>query len=642
VNSNTVKTNLSAYRQIWRLLTLHPLLFAGLGIASLCVVLSESLGLGLVLPLLDSSAIEISFLDQVPILASLSQAVNNLTLTQNVCLAAAALVAIAFVRGVFSYISQSIALLLRSRIEQGVQSQVFRQLHVVELKFIYGERMGNLLTILGHYTYQVGLLILNISNAFVSLFTVAIYAILMALISWQLTFAAMGLLLCVAIVVRKQFSERIKQVSTGIRENIKRLRVIGVESLSSMKLLHLLSQEKQSIARFEAALGTYHSDCIRAGRLIALTQPLFNLLNALVLGALLISSTFLLSGQAESWLGQMAIFLAIAFRLMTPASHLAQVQAQVTQQHPILQSVLELVNQKDKPCSRNGHIQFETLEEGIRLENVTFRYDVDETDVLRDISFDIPRGTMTAVVGASGAGKSTLVNLIARLYECDNGRIMIDDTDLRDLDIASWRSRIAVVSQDTFIFNDTVWANLRLAKESATKEEIHLAAQLAQAHDFVTALPRGYDTLLGDQGVRLSGGQRQRIAIARAILVDPQLLILDEATSELDSETECAIQAAITRYGRERTVLVIAHRLSAIRHADNIVVLDQGQIVEQGTHQGLMRQGEHYWQLIQAQNIAKVRSQVDDADESGRLAVDRTKLGSKVIPPSEKHGEISS
>jgi ABC-type multidrug transport system fused ATPase/permease subunit len=286
---------------------------------------------------------------------------------------------------------------------------------------------------------------------------------------------------------------------------------------------------------------------------------------------------------------------------MRPAAVLSWVQAQVDQEYAVLQSVLELIDQRKKPYIENGHLTFHNLEEGIKLEDVSFRYDIHETDALKNITFEIPKNQLVAIVGESGAGKTTLVELIARLYECDSGRIMVDNSDLRDLEIASWRSRIAVVSQDTFIFNDTVWANLRVARNSATEDEVLRAAHLAQAHDFIRALPQGYDTLLGDRGLRLSGGQRQRIAIARAILVDSQLLIFDEATSDLDSRTEQAIQTAIQNYRKGRAVLVIAHRLSTIRHADNIVVLSKGQIVDQGTHAELMARGGYYWQLVQAQ-----------------------------------------
>ena len=210
---------------------------------------------------------------------------------------------------------------------------------------------------------------------------------------------------------------------------------------------------------------------------------------------------------------------------------------------------------------------------------------------------------MTAIVGTSGAGKSTLINLIARLYDCQSGSIYIDDTDIKNLEIRSWRSNMAVVSQDTFIFNDTVTANIKFGDLAADQEAVIAAAKLAQAHDFIMNLPKQYDTLLGDRGVRLSGGQQGRITIARAIVANPQLLIFDEATSNLDSETEQALQEAIGQYRGNRTMVVIAHRLSTIRDSDNIVVMQSGEIVEQGTHDELMANDGLYKRLVEKQNL---------------------------------------
>jgi subfamily B ATP-binding cassette protein MsbA len=261
------------------------------------------------------------------------------------------------------------------------------------------------------------------------------------------------------------------------------------------------------------------------------------------------------------------------------------------------------LNRDDKPYLKDGETQFETFNDVISLNNLTFHYDQSEPAVLGNISIKIPKDQFTAVVGPSGGGKSTLVNLIARLYDCQEGSIMVDGVDLKQLDIASWRTKLAVVSQDSFVFNDTVWSNLRFADQSANDEQIIQAAKLANAHKFINELPEKYDTILGDRGVRLSGGQQQRIAIARAMLADPQLLILDEATSSLDSETERAIQNAIEQFGSNRTVLAIAHRLSTIRAADNIIVLDGGEVVQQGTHDMLMQQGGLYQKLVQMQQL---------------------------------------
>jgi ABC-type multidrug transport system fused ATPase/permease subunit len=271
-----------------------------------------------------------------------------------------------------------------------------------------------------------------------------------------------------------------------------------------------------------------------------------------------------------------------------------------------LESVFDFLNRSDKPYLHNGTIPMGQLQTGIRFKNVSFRYDNAEQDVLQDLTFEIPKNKMTAIVGTSGAGKSSIVNLIARLYDCSSGEILIDNKNIKAYQIESWRQSMAVVSQDTFIFNESVLTNIRFAKLDATLEEVIEAAKLAQAHEFIEALPQQYDTLLGDRGVRLSGGQQRRITIARAIVVLPQLLIFDEATSDLDSETEQALQEAIGQFRGNRTMLVIAHRLSTIRDADNILVLEAGRIVEQGNHQVLIQNNRLYKRLVEKQNLISI------------------------------------
>jgi ABC-type multidrug transport system fused ATPase/permease subunit len=210
---------------------------------------------------------------------------------------------------------------------------------------------------------------------------------------------------------------------------------------------------------------------------------------------------------------------------------------------------------------------------------------------------------MTALVGTSGAGKTTVVDLLVRLYDAQRGQILVDDVDLRELRLKDWQSAIAVVSQDTFLFSDSVRSNLCFLKESASEDEIILAARMAHAHDFITELPNGYETQLGERGVRLSAGERQRIAIARAILSERPILVLDEATSNLDSSSESLIQTAIGNLVQDRTVLAVAHRLSTIRHADNILVIEKGRVVEQGTHDALIAQGGVYARFVRMQSL---------------------------------------
>jgi ATP-binding cassette, subfamily B, bacterial MsbA len=267
-----------------------------------------------------------------------------------------------------------------------------------------------------------------------------------------------------------------------------------------------------------------------------------------------------------------------------------------------VENVLALLDRSDKPYLTPGTVRHTGLKDAIRLDHVTFHYDSDAAKpALEDVSITIPARKTTALVGPSGAGKSTIVKLLLRFYDPTHGEVYVDERPLRELDLESWRSRISLVSQDVFVFNVPIRDNIAYGRLDASEEEIVAAARKADAHEFIMQLPDGYDTLVGDRGVRLSGGQQQRITLARAILRDPEVLILDEATNSLDSISEKLIQDAIDTMSRDRTVVVVAHRFSTIERADQIVVLEDGHVREQGDLQRLLRLNGLFSRLHQLQ-----------------------------------------
>jgi subfamily B ATP-binding cassette protein MsbA len=289
-------------------------------------------------------------------------------------------------------------------------------------------------------------------------------------------------------------------------------------------------------------------------------------------------------------------FIALSTKLYAPVKYVSKLPAVIQPGLAGAERIFEFMDAPVEVRERPGAVEFPGVRRELRFERVSFAYRPGEP-VLHDVELTVPAGTVVALVGPSGAGKSTLADLLGRFQDPTSGRISVDGTDLRDFTIASLRARLGFVSQETVLFHDSVRANVAYGMPHATQADIERAAHAAHAHEFVSALPRGYDTVIGERGVQLSGGQRQRLAIARAILRDPPVLVLDEATSALDTEAERLVQAAIERLLRGRTVIVIAHRLSTVQRADQIVVIERGRIVERGAHAMLLARGGLYRRL---------------------------------------------
>jgi ATP-binding cassette subfamily B protein/subfamily B ATP-binding cassette protein MsbA len=335
-----------------------------------------------------------------------------------------------------------------------------------------------------------------------------------------------------------------------------------------------------------------------------LVSPLFESVLIIAIALFLLASYLAVDLIGTQPLAQTAVFLVILYRLMPRISGFNNGLARATQHSAALQRIGEILRRDDKEYLSSGTLAFTGLQDGIVFENVILHYDANERQVLQNLSLTIPRGRMVALVGESGAGKSSIISLLLRLYDPNSGRILVNGTDLRQFQLSSWQHHIGLVDQDPFLFNASVLDNIRFGHPDATREEVIQAAKVANAHGFIEELDAGYDTTIGDRGLRLSGGQRQRISIARAILRNPDLLIFDEATSDLDSQSEQLIQEAIQNLRKDRTVVVIAHRLSTVTMADSIIVLQKGQVAEQGTHAELLAQDKLYAQFWRIQSNA--------------------------------------
>jgi ATP-binding cassette subfamily B protein/subfamily B ATP-binding cassette protein MsbA len=322
----------------------------------------------------------------------------------------------------------------------------------------------------------------------------------------------------------------------------------------------------------------------------------------------------LLSPEKALTVGDLVMFLSYLVALLGPIATLAGSATALQNGLSGLDRVLDLLAESPEMPDKPGALTLDrnAVAGRVTLRDVTFSYHGSESPVLHDINLDVRPGEMVALVGPSGAGKTTLCNLVARFYDPGSGAVMLDGVDLRDVALDSYRRLLGIVEQDTFLFDGTIAENIAYGRRGATAEEIERAAHLANAHEFIAKLPGGYDTLIGERGVKLSGGQRQRLTIARAILADPRILILDEATSNLDTESERLIQGSLHTLMAGRTSFVIAHRLSTIAHADRILVMESGRIVEQGRHEELMAASGRYRTMVDLQTAPAVPKRVEE------------------------------
>ncbi|MGH7464272.1 MAG: ABC transporter ATP-binding protein, partial [Longimicrobiales bacterium] len=371
------------------------------------------------------------------------------------------------------------------------------------------------------------------------------------------------------------------------------------ETVSGVRQVKAAAAEPFEAARFRDLTQAYFRNVVRTERIRALASPLSETMGAVGTVLLLWFGGRMVVLQALTP-GAFIGFIGLSLKLYQPAKWLSKFPSMVQPGLSAAERIFEFLDTPVEMVDAPGARQFDTVSDAIRFENVSFHY-TDDAPVLADVTFTARRGTVTALVGPSGAGKTTLVDLIARFYDPTGGRITIDGTDIRDYTVKSLRRRMGVVTQETVLFHDTVRANIAYALPDATQQAVERAARAANAHGFIMQMPNGYDTVLGERGTRLSGGQRQRIAIARAILRDPPILIFDEATSALDSESERLVQEAIEHLLEGRTVFVIAHRLSTILNADQILAMEEGRIVQHGTHAELLSEGGLYRKLYRLQ-----------------------------------------
>lgn len=504
-----------------------------------------------------------------------------------------------WVRAIFNYTSAIYSKLAEAKLLERIQNRIFEQLQALALSFYGKAKSGELINILTGETSQLQVAIGAGSFIFTKGLVLIIYFIVLLGISWQLTLSSVSLFALMAVGL-STLNAKIREASFPVSEARNQFTAIAVEFINGIRTVQAFATQDFERHRFYQATDRVAKTGINSTVKSAFVRPLAEgIATSILIGMIIAGMVFFVYG-GKMGVASLLTFLFVLFRLVPAIQDINGSLATLNAVYGSVHAIQSLLQEADKPYIQNGSKAFTNLRQSIEFVAVDFGYNL-QTPILKDITLSFVQGQTTALVGASGAGKTTLADLVPRFYDPTRGAIYIDGVDLREYDINTLRRRMAIVSQDTFIFNATVRDNIAYGSADATDTDIVEAARYANALEFINEMPDGFETILGDRGVRLSGGQRQRIAIARALLRNPDILILDEATSALDSVSERLIQNSLEKLAVGRTVITIAHRLSTIANADKVIVLEQGQIVEQGKYQELLGHKGALWNYHQMQ-----------------------------------------
>lgn len=511
-----------------------------------------------------------------------------------------AIVVLFVLRGVLSFVTNYMMTWISTRLVIDLRREMFDKILHLPTHVFQDQSAGKLISQLTHQTD-------NVNQAATSVLVIAIRETLTTLallvyllyLDWKLTLFTLTIGPIIAVIV-KGMSVRIRAESRASFLSLAAMSHTIEESTDAHKVVRIFGAHEQMRRRFADNCESFRRSMMREAVPASAITPITHLVASLAVAAITFWALSHTPGQASGSAGGFVSFITAMLLMISPIKQLTSINPIMQRGLSACESIFELLDRPQEPDE--GRVELHRVRGHIRFDDVHFSYPNSDRQALEKLAFEVKAGQTVALVGASGGGKTTISGLIPRFYSPQSGRILIDDVDIQTVTLESLRRNIALVSQDIVLFNDTVLANIAFgANAQASRAQVEAAAKAANAWEFIGQLPQGLDTLIGEDGAKLSGGQRQRIAIARAILKDAPILILDEATSALDTESERQVQAALRTLMLNRTTLVIAHRLSTIEHADQILVLDQGRIVERGVHQELIQKGGYYASLTQLQ-----------------------------------------
>ena len=587
---------LKAIRSLRPLLKIYPWAIPAIIVIGLVSSLLEGLGISLFIPFLQSfNQSSVQFESNNYLVNLITQPFINIPLRVRTIVIPLLILGTIFLKNTLLYLSSALFSWFNWRTSHRLRSDIFQQVMSVSYDFLERTPSGKIVSTLDKETWQTSQALSSLVTIIISICTIAVYSVFLLLLSWRLTLLVGVFMIAISSSIQfltRQIKNLGHHAALANAEFVHR----ALEGIAGAKIIRTFNREAYEQSLFDRASNRVCNAFMKLDLLSGAVSPLSEVLSTALLTLVLVVVL-----QNQTGLPTLLTFIFMLYRLQPQIQYLDSARVNLVALTASVDAVMSLLDRSDKKYIRSGKIPFRKLELAISFESVTFSYNPQEKPALKNISICIPKGKTTAIVGLSGAGKSTIINLICRFYDIDRGEIYVDGTPLWQLDLETWRSSMATVSQDIYLFSTTVRENIVYGRLDATEAEIIAAAKQANAHEFISELPQGYDTKVGNRGVRLSGGQRQRIALARAIVRNPEILILDEATNALDTISEHLIQEALNRFSQDRTTIAIAHRLSTIERADQIIVLEKGRVVEQGNIQQLLQRNGLFARLYHLQ-----------------------------------------
>ena len=589
--NSTLKV-ITSYLQAHRKIVL-TLLFLGF-LASLF----EGIGIGLFIPFLQELSAQGSLTVQSTVLGKgLSQLFADVPLELRISAIALAIFSTVLLKAVLTYATDYLFTILSARIGHDLRARIFARVMTVDFKVLDSVGTGRIMNALSHEIWETADAIDALLRSVISLCTLIVFAVLLLLISWNLSLVVIALLTLIALAVRILtrrvgiYSDKMTRTNAVIASQM-------IDGTAGIEVVRAYGQEGYQRRRFAVASHRLSSLITRRGMLASAVYPIYEILAAAILVAIMLTSV-----QGTADVAPLIVFVFLLYRLAPIVKRLEKERVDLLAARASVNEISSILQLPGSTSNRSGDRPFGGLRDGLEIEHVSYHYDSCGAPAIHDISVSIPAKSFTAIVGPSGSGKSTLINLLLRFFDPSEGQILVNGTPLTDFKLDDWRSRLAVVPQKPYLFSATVRENIIYGDFEASEEQVQAAASDAGAHDFIAALPDGYDTKLGEEGVELSGGEAQRICLARALVRKPDILLLDEATNALDSISEQWIQKGLEEARHKCAVVVVAHRLSTVERADQILVLDQGRLVEQGGRDALLANDGLFSRLYEAQRF---------------------------------------